>query len=158
MPDITMGPDGALWFTQSSFGSGPPDAIGRMSTDGRYRRWPLPTRDSAPTNITAGPDGALWFTERTGFRIGRITTGGKITEFGLPRLAPTDITSGKDGALWFTTDSRVGRITTKGAVTTWRIPGAKSLIGIAAAPDGSFWIADGPGDALRRFVPPKASG
>ena len=34
----------------------------------------------APTNITAGPDGNLWFT-RDGAKVGRITTGGVVTEF-----------------------------------------------------------------------------
>lgn len=155
MPDITVGPDGALWFTQSSVGKGPPASIGRMTASGHYTRWTLPTQHSLPMSITTGPDGALWFTERTADRIGRITMSGKISEFRLPHLAPFDITRGADGALWFTTDTRIGRITTSGKITTWPVAGAKSLIGIVAARGGSFWAADGPADAIRHFIPTK---
>ena len=57
----------------------------------------------APHGITAGPDDALWFTEITGNKIGRITTGGTITEYAI-RLGSAfrGITAGPDGALWFT--------------------------------------------------------
>ncbi len=156
---IAQGPDGALWFTQSPVGDDdPPDAIGRVTTDGQYTRWPLPNSHSTPMRITAGSDGALWFTEREGNRIGRITTSGVITEFPLrPSLSPFDITSGADGALWFTTDTCLGRITTSGKVTTWAVANAKQLAGIAAAADGSFWLADGPADAVRHFTPPQFS-
>jgi virginiamycin B lyase len=53
--------------------------------------------------IAAGPDGALWFTQSRGRKIGRITTGGAITEYDLPPPsgAPGSITTGPDGALWF---------------------------------------------------------
>jgi virginiamycin B lyase len=50
--------------------------------------------------------------------IGRITTGGQISEFPLPQAdsAPDGITTGPDGALWFTevgsNGNRIGRITT----------------------------------------------
>ena len=44
----------------------------------------LRSANSGPYGITAGPDGALWFTEQTGNRIGRMTTGGVVTnEYGL---------------------------------------------------------------------------
>ncbi len=58
--------------------------------------------------ITAGPDGNLWFTERNGNKIGRITTGGVITEFthSHRNSRPYDITTGPDGNLWFTEDER----------------------------------------------------
>jgi hypothetical protein len=54
----------------------------------------LPNSNSNPNGITTGPDGALWFTEEGAFdqngnplgpsKIGRITTGGTITEFATP--------------------------------------------------------------------------
>jgi virginiamycin B lyase len=155
LPGITAGPDGALWFTQQPV-SGGPEAIGRVTTNGRYTSWRLPRSHSGPTRITAGPDGALWFTEQVSYRIGRITTSGEITEFPLrPGLSPFDITTGKDGALWFTAETRIGRITTSGDVTTWPVPKARNLIGLAVDADGSLWIADGEGDAVHHFVPPK---
>src|SRR5262245_4523867 len=62
----------------------------------------IPTSDSHPEGITVGPHGALWFTEFAGQKIGRITTGGAITEFSVPPSFPIGITTGPDGALWFT--------------------------------------------------------
>jgi virginiamycin B lyase len=156
MTGIASGPDGALWFTQRGYGRDAPDGIGRMTTDGRYRSWPLPRRRAGPTRIAAGPDGALWFTEQDAHAIGRITTAGAITEFPLRTgLSPYDITAGSDDALWFTADSCIGRITTSGQVTTWPVRKAGRLVGIAAAPDGSFWLADDVASAVWHFTPPK---
>ena len=155
LPGITAGPDGALWFTQAPVGpADPPDAIGRMTTEGQYTSWPLPRSRSHPTRITSGPDGTLWFTERSG-SIGRIAVSGVISEFPLPAgVSPFDITSGTDGALWFTTDLSIGRITTSGQISLWLIAEAKGLIGIAAAADGTFWLADGQADTIWHFTPP----
>ena len=152
---ITSGPDGALWFTESGEApSHPPDAIGRITTEGAITTWPLPTQGSYPTDIMPGPDGALWFTQRVGHEIGRITTTGQIQEFPVPGgLSPYAITAAPNGALWFTAEKAVGEITTAGAITTWAVPGAQQLNGIVAAPDGTFWVADGQGDAIRHFNP-----
>src|SRR6266550_7988578 len=72
---ITAGPDGNLWFTESSG-----NQIGRITPAGLITEFPLPNSGSDPRGITAGPDGALWFTEFGGNRIGRVTTAGVITE------------------------------------------------------------------------------
>ena len=64
--DITAGPDGALWFTNS--GTFDPttktfigSSIGRITTVGVVTTYTDPSIDG-PEGITAGPDGALWFT------------------------------------------------------------------------------------------------
>ncbi|HUO29439.1 MAG TPA: hypothetical protein VMU80_09490 [Bryobacteraceae bacterium] len=95
---ITAGPDGALWFTETA------GRIGRITTSIGFIEFPVPTPGSEPLGITSAPDGALWFTEYTGNKIARITTGGLVTEFPLPhaRAFPSGITTGFDGALWFT--------------------------------------------------------
>ncbi len=159
MRGLALGSDGSLWFTEDNLGSvaDTQNAIGRLTTSGKYSQWPLPP-GSGPTRIAAGPDGALWFTERGGQRIGRITTSGVITQFSLPRgVYPFDIVSGPEKALWFTTDTRVGRITTAGRITLWPLSGAQQFGGIAVAPDGSLWLADGLANTIRRFVPPPAA-
>jgi streptogramin lyase len=63
-----------------------------------------------PFEITAGPDGNLWFTENG--KIGKITTGGTITEYGGSLSHPHGITAGPDGNLWFTEfgNGKIGRI------------------------------------------------
>lgn len=113
---IVAGSDGALWFTEeTNTGYG---QIGHITPPGSVKKYPIPTADHnipSPAGIAAGPDGALWFTEDSGDKIGRITTGGAITEFALPtpNSRPWAIAAGPDGALWFTEleAGKVGRIT-----------------------------------------------
>src|SRR5581483_10401716 len=75
---ITTGPDGHLWFTQSTAGR-----TARLNTAGKIDEFPIPTQRPGPFDITAGPDGNLWFTEFAANKIGRITPAGAITEFPL---------------------------------------------------------------------------
>jgi virginiamycin B lyase len=118
---ITAGPDGALWFTEHWR-----DVIGRITTSGQLREFPLPAGTGAPSipqgvEITTGPDGALWFINSGGNEIGRITTSGQVRVFRLPtaRSQPSEITTGPDGALWFTEYNvgKIGRITTRGQLS-----------------------------------------
>jgi streptogramin lyase len=146
---ITVGPDGALWFTDNA------DKIGRITTQGRVTEFALPTfvsyPEKFPAQIIAGPDGALWFTE-TGDQIGRITLQGKVTEFALssPQAGyEMGITVGSDGALWFTEPERnkIGRITTRGQITEFALlssPDSPSNGGgITTGPDGALWFTQG---------------
>jgi virginiamycin B lyase len=153
---IALGSDDALWMTLSAEGAGGQrDAIGRMTVDGSFDSWPLPRPESDPAQIVAGPDGALWFTERAGYRIGRITTDGELSEFPLrPGLAPVGIVAGPDEALWFATDKRVGRVTTEGEIETWPVPGADNLYNIAVDEDGDLWITDGEAGVVHHLDPP----
>ncbi|MBZ9594275.1 DUF11 domain-containing protein [Streptomyces erythrochromogenes] len=105
-----------------------------------------------------GPDGNLWFTEILGNRIGRITTGGVVTEYDLPHpdSGPDVITAGPDGRLWFTElfGNRIGRITTDGTVTEYDVPAADSgPDGIAAGPDGNLWFTAQLGNGIGRITP-----
>src|SRR5438876_10726 len=85
---ITSGPDGNLWFTESS------GKIGRVTPSGVFTEFPIPTVDSYPYHIAAGPDGNLWFTEDLSNNVGRVTPSGVFTEFRIPTPAsyPNDIT------------------------------------------------------------------
>jgi len=105
--------------------------------------FPVTTLGSDPGGITAGPDGNLWFTEFFVGKIGRITTGGTVTEFaaaGNPQL----ITVGSDGNLWFTETSisKIGRMTTSGGFTDFPVTTPGSLVGITAGPDGNLWFCE----------------
>jgi virginiamycin B lyase len=131
---IAEGPDGAMWFTESSG-----NKIGHINGDGSISEYALPNANSDPKQIVAGPDGAMWFTEDIGNRIGRIAMDGTITEYAVPDSTglPTSITSGPDGNLWFTEPliHRVGKVTPEGSVTTY-------------AGFGSYWITSGPDNGL----------
>jgi streptogramin lyase len=75
--------------------------------------------------------------------VGRITTGGVITEYPTPN-APFSITAGPDGALWFTEPAahQIGRITTSGAITEYGIPCCDQPLFITAGPDRALWFTE----------------
>ncbi len=87
-------------------------------------------RGVGPFAIAAGPDGALWFTEHVGNRIGRITTGGVLTEFIIPtaNADPLGLATGPDGNLWITEHfaNKVARLTPTGTLTEYRVPTANA--------------------------------
>jgi streptogramin lyase len=141
---ITTGPDGAIWFANRYA-----NTIGRITTAGALREFPVPTPDSRPFEITAGPDGNLWFTESAAQRIGRITPDGVVSEYHLPEwdcgavCRPWGITAGPDGNLWFTASGMfgaIGRISPAGEITMFRSGGEAR--GIAVGPDGNLWVAE----------------
>ena len=137
---ITLGPDGALWFTETNA-----SRIGRITTSGVLTEFSLPKSNSYPLGITVGPDGALWFTEVYKQTIGRITTDGTITEFPVAGSPSSDflseITAGPDGALWFNKwCSGISRMTIAGVVTDY--PTMSCPTDIVAGPDGAMWWSD----------------
>lgn len=155
--DITLGPDGALWFTD--VGTGPQfGTIRRVSTSGTITPYLV---FNQTLGITTGPDGALWFTTVED-SIGRITTSGVVSKFPIPGLSnpqidgvPNRITAGPDGALWFTLSpngsyggvlgggNSIGRITTAGVVTLFPIPTPTSQPNrITKGPDGALWFTE----------------
>ncbi len=96
-------------------------------------------------NICVGPDGNLWFTEYTTGKVGKITTGGSVTEYALPAGSkPDGIAAGSDGNLWFTDEgtSKVGKITTSGSITEYALPSGSAPKGIVGGGDGNLWFSD----------------
>jgi streptogramin lyase len=66
---ITAGPDGNVWFTESTSGS---NKIGRITPSGTVTEFATPSSSSAPWGITTGPDGNIWFTENSSGKIGTL--------------------------------------------------------------------------------------
>jgi hypothetical protein len=100
---FTVGPDGALWFTERMA-----KKIGRITTAGEVTE--LPTLGPG-FGIVAGPDGNLWFTEPDSAKISSLSTTGVVTELVLPtaNAGPQGIVVGPDGGLWFA-EGYVGKI------------------------------------------------
>lgn len=107
-PDgIVLGPDGALWFTESGA-----NQIGRITNSGSITEFPLTaTPSSGPRLIISGPDGAMWFTQSgEPSEVGRITTNGAASEVSIAGggcsagagSGPAGIASGPDGNVWVT--------------------------------------------------------
>ena len=128
--DITAGPDGNVWFTEPSA-----HKVTRITPSGSVTEFALPTANASPSEIVAGSDGALWFIE-SGAKLGRITTGGSVTEIPISGTAG-DIVDGPDGALWYTLGSKVGRMTTGGSVTEFDVSAGAQIV---AGSDGALWL------------------
>jgi streptogramin lyase len=150
---ITSGPDGNLWFTETTGAeSYPPyspiaSAIGRITPAGVITEFPTPLLlDTVllPRAITTGPDGNLWFTAGDFYRptaIGRVTTSGVYTTFDA-ELPGNGIAAGSDGNLWTAMINVVGRTTTGGISTAFAVTADSVLEGIAAGADGNLWFTD----------------
>jgi len=121
--DITVGPDGALWFTEN----GPTNVAGRITTSGAITEFAgTPGAFAGARGIVAGPDGNLWFVENGRGAVAKLTPSGHITEYVTPTAGtdPTRITRGPDGNLWFTMTvaNLIGRITMAGVITEYSVP------------------------------------
>jgi virginiamycin B lyase len=136
--DITAGPDGNIWFTES----GPPDRIGRLSPSGALDEFTV--SGDGVDEITAGPDGNLWFTVVWSSAIGKITPEGAITLFPIPtpNAQPTGIATGSDGNIWFSEwgKRRIGRMTPQGGLTEFPLPSKVAQPSyMTLGPDGNVW-------------------
>jgi streptogramin lyase len=145
---IALGRDQAVWFTEECG-----NKMGRLDpATGAIDEYALPLPNSHPLGIAAGPDGALWFTQRFS-AIGRITTGGEITEYPLePGANPQRITVGHDSALWFTElgTSEIGRITSGGELSEFPVTGGAGP-GITSGPDNAIWFTRATANAIARM-------
>lgn len=146
---LTVGPDGNLWFTQSS-----PAAVGRMTPTGTFTIFPTPTPASLPFGIAAGPDGRMWFVERNGDNVGSIpttaTSGADITEYpvGASNVGLEYIVAGPDNRMWFNEFNTPGL----GAITT----GADAVAPPAATPTTATPAPAAPAAALAPIAASKA--
>ncbi len=162
--NLTIGPDGALWFPITA-----PPAIGRITTAGVITEFPVPN-GSSPTTLTTGPDGALWYTTFDfptpggpgQASVSRMTTLGVVTAtYSAPfPSGATDIETGPDGALWFTSNTgfctpasggcelyayrSIVRMTTTGVFTDYPVPEPEAYgtgpQDITTGPDGGLWF------------------
>src|SRR5438132_5300295 len=120
---IVTGPDGNLWITDAGN-----NAIDRFMLSGAVTAYPLPTANVIPNEITVGPDGKLWFLEFNGaptVKIGKITTGGTVTEYTTNSGFTSGITAGPDGNIWFNARDlfSVAKMTPTGTETDYPVPG-----------------------------------
>lgn len=150
---ITAGPDGNLWF--ADFG-GTPTTIGRMTPAGGYTAFEIAGFSLGASQITAGPDGNLWFTSTFGDKVGRITPGGDVTDFGgFGGKTPRGIAAGPDGNLWFASFGTdwLGRMTTAGVITNVTGTTIARPYDIARGADGNLWFANSNGASIGRITP-----
>ena len=121
---MTLGPDGNLWFTELGIATTLGCQIAKVSVGSNpptITEYRLPLAQPAPDGdlclgiTSAGGD--LWFSEADTGAIGRITTTGVVTEWGIPGNGTTAlfVATGPDANVWFTDgafDSNVGGVGT----------------------------------------------
>ncbi|HTX58979.1 MAG TPA: hypothetical protein VMH02_04815 [Verrucomicrobiae bacterium] len=148
--EITVGPDGAMWFVESNGGK-----LARATTTSasvQISEYSVPGAGDGtgdPAGIYAGPDGNLWWSAYAGSdtAIGKMTTAGAPTQYQTPALSGTgvqNITAGPDGTMWFVDTSRIGHIATDGTGVTLYSTGLSGSepSGIALGPDGNLWFTE----------------
>jgi streptogramin lyase len=156
-PDaIAVGSDGNLWATANN-------DILRCTTNGVITAYSL-TAPRYLAGITAGPDGNLWFADDTDSMIGRITTGGSISEFAIvPSISPYVLQTGSDGNIYFTGEGNtpaIGAMTTQGAmINEWTVPFPDPpgvLWGLSQGPGADVWFSgtDKAGGYIGKFMRP----
>jgi plastocyanin len=89
----------------------------------------------------------LWFTENnTNAAVGKITTGGTITEYPLPAGSCSyGIGKGPDGNMWFTDtcSNQIGKISPMGTITEYPYPTSSAYsLDIVTGPDGNLWFVE----------------
>ncbi len=142
---IAAGPDGALWFTESSA-----IKVGRITTAGTISNEYALSHATfvTPFGITTAPDGNLWFGADNANPpiVARIASAGTVTPFSVGAQWTNNVAAGPDGNLWFTECSnggKVGYVTPAGVVSEHGGPRARAeLEGITAGPDGAMWFAE----------------
>ena len=137
---ITVGPDGNLWITNTG------KFITRMTPDGSFSRFDideLPGGELGADRIVAGPDGALWFGLAAG-GIGRITVTGTTSTFtpeGVDTV--TDLVVGPDGEVWVASSgvhNVIGQLSMDGTVTTYDDHRLVQPYRLVPGPDGNLWF------------------
>ncbi len=153
---VTTGPDGNLYFAETSPGA----QLGRITTQGVITSIPVPTSGA----VTAGLDGNIWVTGDG--KIAQFVLDGKpanpnLNQFAVPSASETTgITKGPNGNLFFTetdadgTGEVVGRITPAGQVTEFISSfGFDAGAAITTGPDGNLWLSDPDQGAILRMTP-----
>jgi streptogramin lyase len=154
---ITVGSDGALWFSEAI-----PNAVARVTLQGTLTRVTVPTSNADPVGITTGPDGNLWFAEASGQNIGTVNvTTLAVREFAVPPVGafsanPLSIATGSDGNLWFTecNTSMIGRINpSTQVITSFNTPTSHVVPNrIVRGPDGNMWFTETNNNAIGRVT------
>ncbi len=170
--NITVGPDGNLWFP-FSYDPNPKSgattlAIGRITAKGSVTVYNVFSTKSygyygppPPSDIISGPDRKLWFmgTVQGTTGIGRISTSGKLAPV-IPFGPASNMVRLPNGLVSFETYfSGLGLATRSGIVAIQDLPASSTPIdpnftsespgGITIGPDGNLWATSGTSTILR---------
>lgn len=165
---LVAGPRGDMWFVETNA----PKIVEIGMPDGPDVEFPLSHADERPIAIALGPDRDLWYLDSAHQTVGKVTSGGAVTEYSVaPMHAGTAIASG-GGAVWFCgvfndfhNDMKsgvtpfVGKVTPTGAISRYRLDtDSGEPVSLAQGGDGNMWVAVDKGQDDGRIVRVTPSG
>lgn len=137
---ITVGPDGNLWFAADSY-------VGYVTPNGSAMNFYAAAPVGSTHSIITGPDGNLWF---EGSQVGVMNTAGQVlAEYGGDGDDDGGgfyLTTGADGNIWvsaFSGNATLTRITPSGSTTKFALPASESRytpVGVTVGPDSNIWF------------------
>lgn len=149
--EMTVGPDGALWFAECGAG-----ALGRVAAgpigSNAIHQYPLPAASATPgaTGVYAGPDGTVWFTDEANNTAGNMTAAGSLVrqqtvgDGATPE--PAFVTTGADGNMWFSywCDQKISTMPTSGSpIGNYSANLSDNYLPtMALGPDGNMWFTE----------------
>lgn len=166
---ITTGPDGNVWFTGgyvAKNGDSQTSFIGRITTRGKVRLFPLPRSFSSSSSsygvfdpadessIVSGPGANLWFAAGNAHGtpgVAEISTDGKLGRF-VPAEIYGNFVAGSKGEIWFTGNGfaqsgQLALVTRSGIVVTYDLPAQDyeygGIAGVAVGTGGELWLTTG---------------
>ncbi|MFI5250511.1 MAG: PASTA domain-containing protein [Gemmatimonadales bacterium] len=152
--DLTLGKDGALWFTAVS---GQGHSVGRITMTGALNFFSNTPKPLAA--IVAGPDGNTWFSNAGGRGAGRLTPSGAVRQFPTA-IVIRALTAGPDKNVWGYAGGEITRIAPDGSTTGFTTETSKTSpagdpenegpYAIAAGHDGNLWYANTAGNRIAR--------
>lgn len=160
--DITLGPDGKIWFTEQRAGQFNPTAkIGTFapSNPASMTEFSLPAGSRNQGGMTVGPDGNFWVSDAGNLAVDRVTTAGVVTPFAIPGSNPANFTNfprylatGSDGNVYMTdlgnqvapgSGAAIWKINpSTGVMTATTLPNTASPDDIVTGPPGKLYFND----------------
>jgi streptogramin lyase len=137
---IGTGPDGNIWFTDSTA-----FLVGRMKLDGTSHCFPTAGSDTWGYQIGAGPDGNFWFLDGPPNMISKITPSGILTEYPDPQGCTTVLKAG-DGNLYCGSPNGIFRVSTSDGTETLVAPQSANYLATSGTGGGARLYYSCPGD------------
>jgi streptogramin lyase len=137
--EITVGPDGNLWFINQATGK-----IGKFTPSGVLTEYKPTVVGTWLDGITSGPGGAVWYSIGSPFVAGKMTTAGVATDYTLAHGNPYSIAADNASQVWVTISSRkIAKIQANGTVSSYfQLPSDSTPSDITLGPENKMWFAN----------------
>jgi streptogramin lyase len=155
--DITVGPEGDLWFPELGT-----NRIGTITMTGLlFRELTVPGAAALGRVIAAGPDRKVWvlgYGLDARVHVWEADTSGVVQEIALlgdspaPGVGflPAGITAGPDGNMWVSNFAEILRVSPAGQVRRFPVDAYAIANSITAGADGNLWFVDSIGPFAAR--------